>query len=88
MGLNVLTSTFQPLYSAGVLCDQPVRVGPGAAWVYYNINVYESFTRKFSCDSPWYIQLAPGNYRCALRSADFTSEAMQGIWATLRVRSE
>ena len=88
VGLNVYTSGFQSLYSAGVFCDQPVRIGPGAAWIYYNINVYESFSYKFSCESSGFIQLIPGNYRCALREADFTSEAMNGIWATLTVRSD
>jgi hypothetical protein len=85
VGLDVFAGGTR-LFGDAFFCGQSITVGPGATRFHYNLNVYQSSTYLFSCESAGVVSLVPGHYRCAVRDAEFVAEEQKGIWATLVIK--
>lgn len=87
VGLTVFNASFQTVSIGGLFCGQSVTVGPGAIWMYYNINVYDGYDYLFSCDTGiGYVPVEAGKIRCQIRDAEFVKEERKGIWVTLTIK--
>jgi len=70
-------------------CDETVTVGPGAAWMFYNINIWNDSGPVMSCQSAvGYVAIAAGKYRCTKRVAHSIWADGKGNTATLIIQRQ